>query len=102
MSDIAVSGTMVAVLGSLISLLLVIIGFFLHRLVIQFDKLNETVQRVDKNLSEDVVLLKAENTSLKQQVRDLEPLWDRMRAAEMKLAVVDGRCPVHCKQTKGD
>lgn len=104
MDEVHISGMTVTVIGAVLSLLLAIIAFFLSRLIKQFDELqkqfstlNGTMMRIDKDLSGEVGVLKAENADLKEKVRDLDPLWDRMRDVEKELAVVQGRCPVHCK-----
>lgn len=95
MEEIHVSALVIEIIGGVLTLLFAIIAFFLSRLVKQFDglthevgELNKTMVRIDKDLSGDVGILKTENCALKQEVKDLNPLWDRMRQAEEDIAVL--------------
>lgn len=105
MEEIHMSSLAVSVIGACLTLLFGVIAFFLSRLVRQFDRLadevgtlNETMKRIDKDLSGDVGILKAENNEMKNRVRDFDPLWDRMRAVESDIvAIKSGGCNV-CKR----
>jgi cell division protein FtsB len=79
---------LVSFIGSFIGILLSVIAVFLFRLLQQFDTLNVTVQRIDKDLSGGMGLLKAENVVLKAKVDDLNLLWERMRLAENEITMI--------------
>ena len=80
--------------GTVFGGLLGIIAYFLQRLVKQFDVLNATVIKIDKDLSQDITRLSEQNKTLKSEVADLDPLWDRMRAVEG--AVIELKSGMHC------
>src|SRR5512139_1104581 len=98
------STTPIAVLGAIVGSLLGIIAIFLRRLLQQFDKLtdtvkdlNDTMTRIDKDLSGEVGILQARTAALQEEVRGLDSLWDRMREVEKDvLAIRKGGCEVRC------
>ncbi len=102
------SGVAVPAVGGFLSLLLGVIAFFLSRLLCQFDQLteqvgvlNETMKRIDKDLSGDVGIIKTQLVSTQQDVDELNQIWDRMRSAENEIiAIKNGGCSVwkECKQ----
>jgi len=86
MEELHISTVTLGVIGSGIGILLAMIAFFLSRLLKQFDDLQEsfrtlisTVARIDKDLSSDVGILKA-------RISEYDPIWERMRAAELDIA----------------
>lgn len=104
MDELHISAVTVTLVGGLLTILLGIIAFFLSRLISQFDmlrdqfsELNATMSKIDKDLSGEVGILKNENKELTTKVKDLDPLWDRMRDVEKEVAVLRSTCPVHCK-----
>lgn len=98
------STSSIAVFGSIVGILLAIIAFFLSRLLRQFDKLtdtvkdlNDTMTRIDKDLSGEVGILQARTEALQTEVRGLDTLWDRVREVEKDvLAIRKGGCEVRC------
>ena len=98
MEEFHISSALISVIGATVSLLLGVIAFFLSRLLTQFDTLNETVKRIDKDLSGDVGLLKANDSVLKRQIEEFEPMWDRVRTVENDVtALKSGGCDVYRK-----
>lgn len=93
-------GWMVSLVGVFLSLLLGIIAFFLRRILVQFDELNrkvgevnETMLKIDKDLSGRVAVLDAEHEQVKVRIQALDPLFDRVRAVETGLAKLEaGGC----------
>lgn len=76
-------------------MLLGVISYFLNRLVKQFDALtaqfadlNITISKIDKDLSGEVGILKMQHSDLHGRMKDLDPIWDRVRAVEADVAVV--------------
>lgn len=64
-----------------------VVSFFLKRLLSQLDglgkqfqELNLTLNRIDRDLSTDMLLMKQESTILKTRLQDLDPLYEKMRA----------------------
>lgn len=98
------STTPIAIFGSVVGLLLGIIAIFLRRLLQQFDKLtdtvkdlNDTMTRIDKDLSGEVGVLQARTEALQTEIRGLDSLWDRVREVEKDvLAIRKGGCEVRC------
>jgi len=94
----------VTIFGSLMGILLGVIAYFLSRLLGQFDKLTETVKnlndtmvRIDKELSGEVGVLRTHTMALQEEVRGLDSLWDRVRAVENDvIAIRRGGCEVRC------
>lgn len=90
---IQVSTITASIIGAMVMVLLGIISFFLSRILQQFDHLqqeftalNLTLARIDKDLGGDVRVLTS-------QVKDLNPLFDRVRAIEKELiSVQSGGC----------
>lgn len=89
-------------MGGALTILFGIIAFFLSRLIKQIDKLgdkfedlNNTMKRIDKDLSGDVGVLKSKNTELEIRLRELDPLWERMRLMnEDMIALKAGGCDI--------
>lgn len=92
---VQIDETLVILVGACLGVLLGIIAFFLSRLIKQFDILNATVQKIDKDLSLDIGVIKNENASLKQKVEEFEPIWDRLRLVEQGIATLKvGGCDI--------
>lgn len=79
--------------------LLSVIAYFLNRMVTQVDNLtdavadvNATMLKIHGDLSSDVNVLKSEHADLNTRLKDLDPLWDRMRAVENDLARIGTKC----------
>lgn len=93
MEELHISTMTISVVGGVISILLALIAFFLARLLIQFDALQEnfkelinTVSRIDKDLSGDVGILKS-------RIEEYDPIWDRLRKTELDIASIkSGGC----------
>jgi cell division protein FtsB len=100
METLHINSSTLAIVGGLLGFLLAVIAYFLDRLVKQFDALsdqfatlNKTMIKIDKDLTSDVSRLKEQNVTLKEEIKDLDPLWERMRKAEMNiLAIQEGGC----------
>lgn len=91
-----ISSISVTIFGSIISIMLLVIAFFLSRLISQFDKLqtqfgklNDTMNKIDKDLSGDVGVLKS-------RMQEFDPIWDRLRNAENSItAIQSGGCDAY-------
>lgn len=88
MDTVHIDGTLVIIVGASLGVLLGIIAFFLSRLIKQFDILNVTVQKIDRDLSLDIGVIRSEHASLKQKVEEFDSLWDRLRFVEQDLATI--------------
>lgn len=95
MEEIHVSALVVEIIGGVLTLLFGVIAFFLSRLVKQFDglteqvkTLNNTMVKIDKDLSSDVGILKERNHALQRELDDLTPMWERVRKVEEDVAVM--------------
>ena len=103
MTEINVSSALLGTIGFVFTALLTCIVYFLDRLIKQFDilsvqfgTLNDTMKKIDKDLSGDVGLLKLENATMKEKIDELDPLWDRMRQAEKDIIGIQvGGCNTH-------
>lgn len=92
----------IPIFGGALAVLFGIIAFFLSRLVSYIDKLgdkletlNTTMSRIDRDLSGDVSVLKSRSSELDARVRDLDHVWDRMRAMEESMiAIKHGGCDI--------
>lgn len=101
MNNIASSDWLPLIGGSL-TIMLCVISFFLNRLLLQFDQLtsqvgvlNETMKCIDKDLSNEVGILKARLSTLQQSLDDINPIWDRLRAVETGVvAIKSGGCSI--------
>lgn len=90
---VQISSVTLTVFGSIITLMLTVIAFFLNRLVGQFDKLqqqfselNTTMNRIDKDLSGDVGVLKS-------RMQEFDPVWERLRTVETAMvSIQSGGC----------
>ena len=92
---IHIDGTLVIIVGASLSILLGIIAFFMSRPIKQFDILNATVQKIDRDLSLDIGVVKSEQTALKQKVEEFDPIWDRLRLIEQGVATLKaGGCDI--------
>lgn len=78
--------------ASIVALLLAVIAFFLSRLLRQFDKLNETMIKMDKDISGKIGVIEVMTSDNGKRLSELDPLWDRMRAAESDIAVIRAGC----------
>ena len=86
---IQISSFSVTIIGSSITIMLCIIAVFLSRLLRQFDELNQTLIKIDKDLSRDVGVLKS-------RIQEFDPLWDRLRSAENSIvAIQSGGCDAY-------
>ena len=78
---IQISSFSVTIIGSSITIMLCIIAVFLSRLLRQFDELNQTLIKIDKDLSRDVGVLKS-------RLQEFDPLWDRLRKVETDVVAI--------------
>ena len=86
---IQISSFSVTIIGSSITIMLCIIAVFLSRLLRQFDELNQTLIKIDKDLSRDVGVLKS-------RIQEFDPMWDRLRSAENAIvAIQSGGCDAY-------
>lgn len=100
MEHLHISGALLAAGGSLLSALLGIVAFFLSRLVKKFDELtgqvstlNDTMKRIDKDLSGEVGILKEKQQIFQQELGELDQLWDRVRITENNVTALQrGGC----------
>lgn len=100
MTELHIPAEIVGIVGAIFSILLACIVYFLDRLIKQFDNLsgqfstlNETMKKIDKDLSGDVGILKNENATMKEKLSDMSPLWERMRAVESDvIEIKSGGC----------
>ena len=89
--------TFVEIGATVVAILLGVIAFFLSRLIRQFDKLNETMIKMDKDISGKIGVIESQTSDNGKRLAELDPLWDRMRVVEKELAVVQDRC-AHSKK----
>ena|ERR1035437_4361262 len=100
MNDVQLTGMTLTIIISFVGMLLGLIAYFMDRLIKQFDKLsgqfetlNSTMLRIDKDLSGDVKLLTHATSVLEDRMKDINPLFDRMRALEQDVtALKSGGC----------
>lgn len=83
--------------GAIVAILLGVIAFFLSRLLRQFDKLNETMIKMDKDISGKIGIIENQTSENGRRLSDLDPLWDRMRVAESNIAVMQAECGIKVK-----
>jgi len=103
MSEILSSTTILAVIGFVFTSLLACVVYFLDRLIKQFDNLsiqfgtlNDTMKKIDKDLSGDVGLLKQENVAIRASIDDFDTLWERVRKVEHEIVSIQaGGCAPH-------
>lgn len=88
-----------AVAGWLIPALFALIAFFLYRLLGQFDKLNLTViqlnttmLKIDKDLTGEIITIKATQLHHAEEIRGLTEIYDRIRSTENKLTFLQAKC----------
>lgn len=81
------------IVGAFVMIMLSIIGFFLSRLLTQFDQLNTTMAKIDRDLNMEVGVLKVKLDDVQRTVVGLDPVWDRLRDTENKItALENGGC----------
>lgn len=78
----------IEIAGGVIMLLLAIIARFLKRLLEQFDKLNETMVKMDKDISGKIGIIEVQTIDNGRRLSELDPLWERMRLAENDIAII--------------
>ena len=91
-----ISSFTIIIFGVIFTILLTVIAYFLSRLIAQFDRLqnqfselNNTMNKIDKDLSGDVGVLKS-------RVQEFDPMWDRLRAVENTIvAIQSGGCDAY-------
>lgn len=78
--------------------LLTVIAFFLRRLLGQFDNLtakvgslNDTMLKIDKDLSGEVLLLKSKQEDIQTEFCEFNLVWDRLRELDTRIAVQEAR-----------
>lgn len=88
-----------AMAGWLIPALFGLIAFFLYRLLGQFDKLNTTVVqlnttmlKIDKDLTGEIITIKATQLHHAEEIRGLSEIYDRVRATENKVVFLQAKC----------
>lgn len=83
-----INALVVEVVSIVIAVMLGIISFFMSRLIKQIDRLNETMIKMDKDISKEISTLSAQNEENARKIKDLDPLFDRMRIVESDVAVM--------------
>lgn len=85
----------VAIMGSMLA----VIAFFLSRILTQFDTLNTTVVqlngtmlKIDKDLTGEIVHLKATQLRHTDELRGLNSVYDRLRITEQQVSVLASKC----------
>jgi len=88
-----------ATAGWLVPALFALVSFFLYRILIQFDKLNITVVqlnttmlKIDKDLTGEIINIKATQTAHAEQIRGLGEIYDRIRVTENHVSVLQAKC----------
>ena len=88
-----------ATAGWLVPALFALVAFFLYRILQQFDKLNATVValnttmlKIDKDLTGEIINIKATQLSHTEQIRGLGEIYDRIRATENHVSVLQAKC----------
>ena len=91
----------VIVIAGFIGVLLAIIAMFLKRLLSQFDKLNSTMTKIDKDFGADVAVLKSDIRQIRVDLDQISEVADRVRKVENDITAVQAggclfskRCPV--------
>lgn len=83
--------------AAIVAMLLSVIAFFLSRLLKQFDKLNETMIKMDKDISGKIGVIEVQTTDNGKRLAELDPLWDRMRGVESDIAVIKSGCALRSR-----
>ena len=94
--SVQISAFSITLFGSIITMMLMVIAYFLSRLIGQFDglqrqfvKLNDTMNKIDKDLSGDVGVLKS-------RIQEFDPVWERLRVVENGIiAIQSGGCDAY-------
>jgi len=83
----------------LVGAMLALISFFLHRLLSQFDtlntavtQLNSTMMKIDKDLTNEIVTLKATQLRHADEIRGLNSVYDRLRVTETHVSFLQAKC----------
>ena len=83
----------------LVGVMLGIIAFFLARILTQFDKLNTTVvalnatmMKIDKDLTNEIVTLKATQLRHADEIRGLSSIYERLRTTETHVSFLQAKC----------
>ena len=96
MEELHINVWVASFIGAFIVLLLGVIGYFLSRIVNQFDELNKAVQKIDRDLSGDMGVLRTRVDSLRVDLDETHPLWDRIRNVENNLIEIRAACKRGC------
>ncbi|MGZ8220067.1 MAG: hypothetical protein ACXWT0_00315 [Methylobacter sp.] len=103
MSEI-VTQIVLPIIGGTLTVLLGIIAFFMVRLLSQFDKLtaqvselNTTMRKIEGDFTGELGIVKEKTNTLKKDVLDFNPLWDRVRKVENDIIEIRSG---GCKQCK--
>ena len=96
-----ISAITVMMISGLLGLMLAIIAFFLSRLISQFDKLavqfsqlNNTMLKIDKDISGDVRVLSNDNDSLKKGV---DEVWKVVHIIDNKVSEINSNGCIYAK-----
>jgi hypothetical protein len=88
-----------ATAGWLVPALFSLVAFFLYRILQQFDKLNATVLdlnstmlKIDKDLTGEIITIKAAQLTHTEQIRGLSEIYDRIRVTENHVSVLQVKC----------
>lgn len=88
-----------ATAGWLVPALFALVAFFLYRILGQFDKLNMTVVqlnvtmlKIDKDLTGEIINIKATQIAHAEQIRGLAEIYDRVRTTENHVSVLQAKC----------
>jgi hypothetical protein len=88
-----------ATAGWLVPALFTLVAFFLYRILQQFDKLNATVLdlnstmlKIDKDLTGEIITIKAIQLAHTEQIRGLGEIYNRIRATETHVSVLQSKC----------
>lgn len=100
MDQLGGSGLFLSIAGAFVSILLAVIAVFLNRLLKQFDslnakvgKLNDTMMRIDKDLSGRVAVLDSEHENFKVRIQEFDEVFTRLRTVETDvIAIKAGGC----------
>jgi len=85
---IQLDGTLFFLISGFIAILLGSITYFLDRLIRQFDTLNVVVQKIDRDLTLDVGLVKSDHVVLRGKIAEFDTIWDRLRGIEGDVATI--------------
>ena len=84
-----------AIAGWLVPALFALVAFFLYRILQQFDKLNATVLdlnttmlKIDKDLTGEIITIKAAQLTHTEQIRGLSEVYDRLRITENNVSIL--------------